>query len=71
METNYQKIVCFQIYGKRYSDLSGSDQAKVNTYINRVGHMQVKLHTELIRDNYNEVLRKNRLSIVDLEEMDD
>ena len=68
METNYQKIVCFQIYGKRYSDLSGSDQAKVNTYINRVGHTQVKLHPELVRGNYNEVLRKNRLSMVELEE---
>jgi len=67
METNYQKIVCFQIYGKRYSELSMSDQGKVNAYINCVGHMQVKLHPELIRDNYNEVLRKNRLSMVDLE----
>ena len=68
METNYQKIVCFQIYGKRYSKLSGSDQGKVNAYINYVGHMQVKLHPELIRGNYNEVLRKNRLSMVELEE---
>ena len=68
METNYQKIVCFQIYGKRYSKLSGSDQGKVNAYINYVGHMQVKLHPELIRGNYNEVLRVNGLSMVDLEE---
>jgi len=68
METNYQKIVCFQIYGKPYSGLSGSDQGKVNAYINHVGHMQVKLHPEIIRGNYNEVLRANGLSMVDLEE---
>ena len=68
METNYQKIVCFQIYGKRYSVLSGSDQAKVNTYINHVGHVQVKLHPELVRGNYNEVLRSVGVSGVELEE---
>ena len=68
METNYQKIVCFQIYGKQYSDLSGSDQAKVNTYINHVGYIAVMQHPELISGNYNEVLRINGLSKIVLEE---
>lgn len=68
MVTSFQKIVCLMIYNKRYTELSVSDQAKVNTYINHVGCIAIMNHPELIKDNYNEVLRINGLSKIELEE---
>ena len=68
METRYQKMVCFQVYGKRYFDLSFADQAKVNTYINTAGYLLIENHPELIRDNFGKILRSAGVSGVELEE---